>query len=142
MTSQKIDDLRPMPEQITYANLLFFGAWTGIAVMVVTYILYAFSIVSPHSDIMVIVQNWGLSVDELIKLTHSPRGWGWINFLDKGDFLNYLGLTFLAVLTIFCYMFLIVGYRKRKDWTYFIISLLEVVVLVVAASGILGTGGH
>lgn len=142
MTSQKIDDLRPMPEQITYANLLFFGAWTGIAVMVVTYILYAFGIVSPHIDIMVIVQNWGISVDELIKLTHAPRGWGWIKLLNKSDFLNYLGLTFLAVLTIFCYMFLIVGYSKRKDWTYFIISLLEVMVLVVAASGILGTGGH
>ena len=50
--------------------------------------------------------------------------------------------VFLALLPILCYLFLIVGYGKRKDWIYFVICLAEVVVLVLAASGILGSGGH
>jgi len=30
--------LKPMPEQIAYANVLFVGAWTGIALMIITYV--------------------------------------------------------------------------------------------------------
>ncbi|MFC1821720.1 DUF1634 domain-containing protein [Thermodesulfobacteriota bacterium] len=142
MTSQQDNNLKPMPEQIFYANLLFIGAWTGIALMIITYFLYVAGIISPHVDITVITQNWNKGVDEYLSISHSPHGWGWIKLLNKGDFLNYLGLVFIAVLTIICYIFLIIGYRKRKDWAYFAISLIEVLVLVLAASGILGVGGH
>ena len=28
------------PEQITYSNLLFYGCWSGLALMIVTYLIY------------------------------------------------------------------------------------------------------
>ena len=62
--------------------------------------------------------------------------------MNKGDFLNFVGIALLAVLTLICYLFLIAGYKRRKDWAYFVIAILEVAVLALAASGILGTGGH
>jgi len=34
------------------------------------------------------------------------------------------------------------GYVRRKDWVYTLICALEVIVLGLAASGILGAGGH
>jgi hypothetical protein len=37
---------------------------------------------------------------------------------------------------------LVRGYSRQKDWIYTAIAVLEIVVLSVAASGILGTGGH
>ena len=130
------------PEQVTYANLLFIGAWVGIILMMVTYVIYLTGILSPHVDMTLITQNWHRGVDEYLAITHSPKGWGWVSLLNKGDFLNYLGLALIALLTIFCYLFLISGYGKRKDWIFFAICLIEVVVLSVAASGILGAGGH
>jgi hypothetical protein len=142
MSEKENDRVQPMPEQITYANLLFGGAWTGIALMIITYIVYATGILSPHVDMTLVTQNWGKGVDEYLKITNSPRGWGWLALMDKGDFLNFLGLAFIALLTIACYLSLIVAYRKRKDWIYFTICVTEVVVLSIAASGILGVGGH
>jgi hypothetical protein len=133
---------KPMPEQISYANLLFIGAWVGILLMMITYFLYVTGTVSPHVDVAVIVQNWDKGVDEFLEISHSPYGWGWLTLLNKGDFLNYLGLVLIATLTIICYLLLIVGFGRRKDWAYFVISLIEVVVLSMAASGILGTGAH
>ena len=132
----------PMPEQMTYANLLFIGAWAGIVLMIITYVIYMTGTLSPHVDVALITQNWDKGVDEYLEITNSPHGWGWLSLINKGDFINFLGLVLIAVLTIFCYLFLIVGYGKRRDWVYFIICMMEVVVLILAASGILGTGGH
>jgi hypothetical protein len=142
MSDQQDKSLKPMPEQIAYANLLFIGAWVGILIMIITYFLYIGGIVSPHVDLVLITQNWNKGVDNYLEITHSPHGWGWLNLLNKGDFLNFIGIVLLAVLTIICYLFLIAGYKKRKDWAFFFIALMEVVVLALAASGILGTGGH
>ena len=142
MNEQQTKSIKPMSEQITYANLLFIGAWAGILLMLITYFIYVTGILSPHIDVTVITQNWDKGVDEFLEITHSPHGWGWLRLLNKGDFINFIGLAFIAVLTIICYLFLVVGYKKRNDWVYFFICLFEIAVLTLAASGILGTGGH
>jgi hypothetical protein len=142
MSEKENTDLKPMPEQITYANVLFLGAWAGILLMLVTYFIYITGALPPHVDVNVITQNWDKGVDDFLKITNSPHGWKWLSLMNKGDFLNFLGLVLIAVLTIFCYLFLIVGYKKRKDWIYFAVALGEVGVLGLAASGILGAGGH
>ena len=123
MNVQQHETLKPIPEQITYANLLFIGAWVGILLMIITYLIYVTGILSPHVDVTVIMQNWDKGVDEFLRITDSPHGWGWLSLLGKGDFLNFIGLVLIAVLTIFCYLFLVVGYQKRKDWAFFFISL-------------------
>jgi len=142
MNEQTQKSMKPMPEQIAYANLLFIGAWVGILMMIITYFLYLGGIVSPHVDLALITQNWNKGVDDYLQITNSPHGWAWLNLINKGDFLNFVGIVLLAVMTIICYLLLIAGYKKRKDWFYFFIALMEVVVLAVAASGILGAGGH
>jgi hypothetical protein len=142
MASPNDPDLRPMPEQITYANLLFYGAWLGIFLLMVTYFLYVSGLLSPHVKIPMVPQYWGKSVHDYMAATGSPQGWDWTALLHKGDFLNFIGMALLAVMTIFCYIVLIPGYIRRKDWSYTVICVLEVLVLSLAASGILGGGGH
>jgi hypothetical protein len=131
-----------MPEQITYANLLFYGAWLGIFLLVVTYFLYVSGILAPHVEITTVPAHWGKSVHDYGQITGSPAGWGWTALLGKGDFLNFIGMALLAVMTIICYIVLIPGYIRRKDWAYTVICVVEVLVLSLAASGILGSGGH
>ncbi|MBN1834141.1 MAG: DUF1634 domain-containing protein [Deltaproteobacteria bacterium] len=142
MSNGTPNNLKPMPEQIAYANVLFIGAWTGIVLMIITYIIYLGGILPPHVDLPLITQHWDKGVDEFLEITHSPHGWGWLTLLSKGDFINFIGVVLLALLTIICYLLLIVGYKKRRDWTYFAIAILEVAVLSLAASGLLGAGGH
>jgi len=142
MDTQNKENLKASREQIIYANLLVIGVWAGIIILVATYAIYVTGILPAHVDMSVIPQLWGKGVGEYLEMTHSPHGWGWTALLSKGDFLNYLGFAFLALMTIVCYLVLVRGYSRQKDWIYAAIAVLEIVVLSVAASGILGAGGH
>ena len=142
MTDQKTDDFSASPEQIAYADVLLIGVWVGIFILFVTYFIYVLGLVSPHVDIELIPQLWGNGVHEYLEATHSPSGWGWVSFLHRSDFMTFVGLSLLALLTIVCYLILVKGYIRKRDWIYSILCILEIIVLSVAASGILGRGGH
>ena len=142
MNTQNEKALKPSREQIIYANLLIIGVWAGIFILVTTYVLYLTEILPPHVELSIIPKVWGKGVDEFLEITHSPHGWGWVSLLGKGDFLNYLGFVLLALMTIICYLVLVRGYVRQKNWIFSAIAILEIIVLSVAASGILGSGGH
>ncbi len=142
MNTQNKQALQPSREQIIYANLLIIGVWVGIAILVTTYAIYLTGILPSHIEISAIPTMWGKGVSEFLEMTHSPRGWGWVPLLAKGDFLNYLGFVLLALMTIVCYLVLVRGYVRQKNWIFAAIAILEIVVLSLAASGIFGSGGH
>jgi len=142
MNTQNDQALKPSREQIIYANLLIIGVWAGIFILVTTYVIYLTEILPPHVELSVIPKVWGKGVAEFSEITHSPHGWGWVSLLGKGDFLNYIGFVLLALMTIFCYLVLVRGYVRQKNWIFSAIAILEIIVLSVAASGILGSGGH
>jgi hypothetical protein len=142
MNTQNNKALQPSREQIIYANLLIIGVWTGIAILFTTYVIYLAGILPSHIEISAIPKLWGKGVHEFLEVTHSPHGWGWVPLLIKGDFLNYLGFALLALMTIVCYLVLVRGYLRQKNWIFATIAILEIVVLSLAASGIFGSGGH
>jgi len=142
MNAMDNQSIKPSKEQIIYANLLLIGMLAGIIIMTITYTIYLTGILPSHVDMQLISANWGKGVHEYSEITHSPLGWGWIALLGKGDFINFIGFTLLGTLTIFCYLVLVRGYYREKNWIFTIISVLEILVLSLAASGILGSGGH
>jgi len=142
MDTQYREDLKPSREQIIYANILIIGVWAGIFILAVTYAIYLTGILPSHVELSQIPTLWDKGVGEFIEITHSPHGWGWLYLLARGDFLNYIGFTLLALMTIVCYLVLVRGYFRQKNWIYTVIAILEIVVLSLAASGILGRGGH
>ena len=142
MDTQNKENLKASREQIIYANILVIGVWAGIFILVTTYAIYLTGILPSHVELSIIPTIWDKGVGEYLKITHSPHGWGWVYLLAKGDFLNYIGLALLALMTIFCYLVLVRGYIRQKNWIFTVIAVLEIVVLSVAASGILGSGGH
>ncbi len=142
MTDETKQKLQPMPEQLAYANLLQIGALSGIVIMLVTYLIYICGILPPHVEMSLVTAHWGNGVNEYIHATNSPHGWDWLSLLGTGDFVNFIGLALLALLTIPCYLILLPGFFKRKDYVYAAICITEVIVLAVAASGVLGSGGH
>ena len=142
MTERNLDATKPHAEQIAYANVLLWGALTGIVLMMVTYFIYVTGILPAHIDMDIVAQNWGKGVTEYMHATNSPSGWTWLTMLGTGDFINFLGLAMLALLTIVCYFILLPGYIRRKNYIYACIVVAEVLVLGLAASGLLGSGGH
>ncbi len=79
---------------------------------------------------------------EIIEKGHKYIGWTWLGKLGKADFLNFIGIAFLAGVTILCYMRIIPILFSRNDTIYAILAIMEVLVLVLAASGVLKSGGH
>jgi hypothetical protein len=142
MDAQANSASRPPKEQVIYANILVIGVWIGLAILFVTYAIYLSGLMPSHVDMSVITANWDKGVGEYLEITHSPHGWGWTSLLGTGDFLNYIGFVFLALMTVFCYLVLLKGYIAKKDWIYASIAFLEILVLSLAASGLLGSGGH
>lgn len=130
------------PEQIRYANILFYGAWLGIFMMIATYLIYILGVLPSHVPMDVVTSSWKMGVADYLHHTNSPTGWGWASLLNRGDFLNFVPIALLALLTIVCYFTLIPGYKKRKDYMYMFFAIAEILVLALAASGLLGSGGH
>ncbi len=129
-------------EQIKYANLLLYGAWSGIAILVVTFTLYMSGIMKAFIPPSQMPQYWGMKVSDYLHATGVPHGWSWLGMLGYGDIVNFVGIALLGVLTIGGYLILLPAYLKKKDVPYTVIVIAELIVLTVAASGILGVSGH
>ncbi len=142
MSVQKIESYKPTEDQIIYANLLVIGVWTGLFVLTITYAIYVLEILKSHVDLATIPQVWHLAVNEYLAITHSPHGWKWLALLTTGDFANYIGFVLFGLMTLFCFIVLLRGYLRQKNRIYASIAFLEILVLSLAASGLLGSGGH
>lgn len=129
-------------EQILYADILFWGCWGGLALMAVTYILYVAGLMTPHIPLEKVTVLWSQPVGTYLSQGNVPTGWGWLVLMGKGDFLNFAGIVLLAGLTIIAYIPLIPAFLKKGDKVYALLALLEVLVLSLAASGIVGGGAH
>jgi len=130
------------PEQITYANLLFYGSWGAIAILIVTFFVYVSGVFESYVPITEISQYWSMPVSQYVQEANIPIGWGWATLLGKGDFLNFIGIVLLAGMTIVCFIVILPYYVKQKDIPFVVLIILEVLVLCLGASGLLGTGGH
>jgi hypothetical protein len=139
MTSQTP---KAAPEQVKYADLLFYGSWAAIAILLITYFVYVSGMLETHVPIDDLSQYWSRPVSEYVHEANIPLGWGWLSLIGKGDFLNFIGIVLLATMTIFCFLTLLPTYLRNKDLPFVVIVILEVLVLCLGASGIFGTGGH
>jgi hypothetical protein len=134
--------MRATEEQQLYAKILNIGMLVGLAGLVVIFIIYCTGILEPLIPLEKVQAYWTLSVHEYLIQSGIQAGWAWFGNLKYGDMLNFLPIAFLSLLTIVCYIAILPGLIRKKDTAYVVIAVLEIIVLAVAASGILGTGGH
>ena len=129
-------------EQILYASILNKGMMIGFVGLVITFFIYGAGIFKPVIPIGEVQNYWVMPVSDYLHETGIEAGWAWIGKLGYGDMLNFLPIAFLSGLTIVCYLAILPGLLRKKDTAYVVLAIVEVIVLTVAASGILGTGGH
>lgn len=136
-------------DQLLYAAILAKGMYLGLGILLVTFVLYLTGLMQPGIPIEELPRLWTLSAHEYLETVnheflHQPHvvdGWRWVYLLGMGDFVNFIGIAILSLVTIVCYLGILPGLFRKKDWIYATIAVLEVVVLVLAAYGI-GGGGH
>ncbi|MFA7383801.1 MAG: hypothetical protein WC001_10155 [Desulfurivibrionaceae bacterium] len=137
-------------EQVQYAAILEKGMYSGLALMVITFALYVLGIMPSIVPLSEISIYWSMPVhDYLVAINtnfihgeHLPTGWSWLKLIGYGDFLNFVPVTILSGVTIICYMVIIPGLFCRKDKAMAIMAIAEVLILTLAASGLLAVGGH
>lgn len=142
MEEQEKISVKASGEQLLYASLLNKGMIVGIVVLLLTYAVYVSGILPTFIPVEDVPKTWHKSVAEYTHDYGAPTGWGWANYLGKGDYLNFVGIAMLAAVTILCYAAIVPGLMRKKDTVLVVIVILEVLVLSFAASGILKSGGH
>lgn len=144
MSEKKNTEKVEVPQyQVNYANLLLYGSWIGMAFLAVAFFLYVLGIMPGYIDPAEMPQYWTMESSKFLKEVGLNGGWEWLGMLGNGDFFNLLGIAFLAGLTIIAYIVhLLPAFWKQKNNAYLAIVVTEILVLVLAASGLLGSGGH
>lgn len=127
-------------EQRLYARWLDLGTRLGFVVLLGTFVAYVFGLLPAHVPVDELPNYWRLPVAEYISATGAPTGWGWVRQLGEGDYLTFVGIAVLAAVTIFCYLLMLPAFVRAKDRVFVAIIVIEIVVLVVAAAGLVGAG--
>jgi len=142
MDQKQHDLLKATPEQILYAKILEIGMYFGLLILFITFGLYAFGVMDPYIPLDKISNYWSMNVNDYLHHANIKAGWAWVGMLRYGDFINFIGIAMLAGVTILCYAAIVPTLLKSNDKVYAALAILEVIILTVAASGILGAGGH
>ncbi len=128
------------PEQLTYASILEKGMYIGLLILLITFIIYGLGILKPYIPLNKISSYWSLNVHDYLHHANIKTGWNWIYMLKHGDFLNFVGIAILAGVTIVCYLSIIPILLKNNDKLYALLATIEVIILSLAASGLLAVG--
>lgn len=128
-------------EQMRYATVLDWGMKIGLAILTAGFLAYVFGLVPAHVPLAEIPNYWKLPAQQYLQQTGMPTAWGWLPMLGKGDILPIAGIAILSGVSGLCFLLaLIPAYLRQRDWAYLAISIIQILVLVLAASGILGAG--
>jgi hypothetical protein len=134
--------LHARPEQLIYANILEKGMLFGLLLLVVVFVVYVLGVFKPFIPLTEVSKYWTMNVHDYLHTTHIKNGWAWLFMIGYADFLNFIPIAILAGVTILCFLSIVPVLLRNNDKLYAGLALLEALILAVAASGILGAGGH
>lgn len=129
-------------EHIVYSKVLSIGIKIAFFILVISFIIYISGILHPSVPINAIPRYWNMSASDFCNMLHPPKGWMWLSQVGKGDCLNFIGITILTTLTILCHILVLPLLIKKKDIPYIIITILQILVLLLAASGVIIGKAH
>lgn len=130
-----------MNEQNIYARWLDWGTRISLAVLVAAFLAYVLGVTPAALPLAEVPRFWGLPLERYLALSGAPSGWGWLAMLDKGEYQSLVGVALLGLVTVLCYLRLLPALLARGERLQAAIVVAQVVVLLLAASGVLA-GGH
>jgi hypothetical protein len=130
-----------MNDQQVYARWLDWGTRLSLAVLVAAFLAYVFGLTPAALPLAEMPRFWRLPLERYLALSGSPTGWGWVAMLDKGEYQNLAGVALLGLVTVVCYLRVLPLLLARREGLQAAIVAAQVLVLLLAASGLLA-GGH
>lgn len=126
-----------------FARWVDLGTRASLVLLVAGFLAYVTGLMPPHVPFDELPKLWGLPFAEFAQAAGTPRGWAWLSHTGRGDYFNYVGIALLATIVIAAYLRILPSLLRRER-AFAVIALLEVVVLLAAASGLLNSisGGH
>ena len=121
--------------QLRYARLLEWGTWVGLVVLVGSFVAMVAGWLPAHVSTEQLPQLWAQPVGDYLAQTGSPQGWGWLALLQHGDMLGLAGIGILAGCSAVALLALVPMYLAGGDRAFLFLTLLQVAVLLAAASG-------
>jgi hypothetical protein len=134
----------PTPQRLAFARLLRGSTGLGLATLALTFLVYAMQILPSDIPPEELPAHWGKPLEQFHRDTGlqdrfgSVPGLRWVLHLDQSDYLVQLPIAFLAVITLFCYVMLAKHYLRQRSLLLLTVALLQLLVLLLAASGIAG----
>ena len=127
-------------DQRRYARLLAIVTNTGLALLIALFASYAFGLVEPHTPAAHLPDLWHMSAKDLLAHRGMPQGWGWTQWIHRADILTLAGIAFLAFASVPCLAAILPLYVKGRQRALAAICGAEILVIVLAASGLVAVG--
>jgi hypothetical protein len=122
-----------------YALWLAWGTRIGLAFLVAGFTAYMLGL-APHVPIEQLPALWERPATELLERTGLAPGWQWASLAHRSDMLVLAAIAFLASCSIACLAAVIPLFLERGERLFVAVCALQIVVLLVAASGLLAVG--
>lgn len=122
--------------QLRYAAVLEWGTRVGLVVLATSFLCYLTGWLPGHVAPEDLPQLWSRPVAEYLAQTGSPNGWGWLPLLGRGDMLGLAGIGILAGCSALALLALVPLYIAQRERAFLALCLLQVAVLLGAASGV------
>jgi hypothetical protein len=126
--------------QATYARWLKRGTFVGAAVLVVGFAAYVLGVV-PHVPIEHLPALWEQPASQYLERAQLRPGWHWATLVHRSDMLVVAGIALLATCSVASLAAAIRAFRARGERAFVVICVVQIAVLLLAASGLLA-GGH
>jgi hypothetical protein len=127
-------------EQKLYARWLGRGSRAGLGLLSACFVAYVLALLEPHVPLHELPALWVHPLEHYRALTGAPAGWDWVALLHRGDYLNFLGIAMLALVSAACYARIVPALLARGERLQAALAAAQVLVLLAAASGLLVTG--
>ena len=135
----KRDENEQVAQQV-YARWLDACTRGAFAISAAAFLAYATGLLAPYVPLTSLPALWGLPVDEFLRRTGAPSGWGWIALVGYGDFLNLACISALPLVSALCYLRVVPTLAGRGERLLAAIAALQVLVLAATASGFFAGG--
>ncbi|MDQ3025024.1 MAG: DUF1634 domain-containing protein [Pseudomonadota bacterium] len=136
-------ELNPAPDDDAvrrgYARWLRRGTWLGVVVLVAGFAAYLFG-ATPHVPIEQLPALWDRPAATYLEQTGLRPGWHWASLVHRSDMLVLAGVALLASCSIASLVAAIGSFHHGGERVFVAICILQIAVLVLAASGLLTVG--
>jgi hypothetical protein len=127
--------------QEVYARWLDRATRAGFALSAAAFIAYVLGWLPAYVPLAELPRLWQLPAQGFAAASGAPGGWGWVALLAYGDYLCIAAVALFATVSAACYARLLPLYLRAGAWLDASLAATQVLVLVLAASGLVAASG-